>query len=570
MLVSEYIVSFFIEQGITDVYGYPGGMVTYLMEALSKRAPEICAHVCHHEQGAAFAAEGYARVKKIPGAAYATSGPGATNLLTGVADAYFDSIPCVFITGQVNVGELEHDPTVRQNGFQEMDIVSVASAITKYAVQIRRAEDVPAALDRAFHLAMEGRKGPVLLDIPMNVQRSELAENIIPVKQHQTESRSGAQKVGQEIWRYIEKAERPLLLLGAGIRQSDVLIEARKLAAALKIPVVTSMVAVDVLETDSPYNLGFIGAYGHRWANIATAKADLILSLGSRLDGRQTGSNRSQFALNAKIIRVDIDGAELLKQFHEDDINYQADIKTVVPTLRELAEQIPYNRSRWLTLCQSIRQELMELDREPENLMLKAISRLIPKTAVVTADVGQHQVWAAQSFHIKQQQLLFSGGHGAMGFSLPAAIGACHASGRKPVYCITGDGGLQMNIQELQTIKREQLPIKILLFNNHSLGMIRHFQEMYFFSNFAQTTAANGYTTPDFCKVAEAYGIRAKIVTNIEDIGDAFYDDHPVLYNVLCRDTTYIYPKLAIHKPIYDQDKLMDRNLLQKLMIMEE
>ena len=559
MLVSEYIVSFFAKQGIDHVFGYPGGMVTYLMDALDKN-PAVQAHLCYHEQGAALAACGYGLTKGLPGVAYATSGPGATNLLTGIANAYFDSMPAFFLTGQVNTYDKKKGKE-RQRGFQETDIVSMAKPVTKAAVQVTRAEEVPAVLAEFYKLAMTGRKGPVLLDIPMDVQRSEILAEPEKIKVDYAQE---AAAVVTEITAALSQAECPLIIAGAGIRQAGAVEDFRQFVEKAQIPVVTSMVAIDLLPRDHELNLGFIGAYGHRWANFATEKADLLLVLGSRMDGRQTGSNREWFAVNAKIIRIDVDEDELAVKVKENEVSFKADVREV---LKELLENgsLTTSRAEWRETCGILRTKLKDLDNVPENKWVEAISRLLPEKALVTTDVGQNQVWVAQAFKVRHQQILFSGGHGTMGFSLPAAIGASMASDRSIVYAFTGDGGLQMNIQELQTIVREKLPIKIMLLNNESLGMIRHFQEMYFAGSFVQTKPDRGYTIPDFVRVAEAYGIKSRRIEKIEDFGDTLTSQEPMLYDIQCGKNTYIFPKLAIKKPIYDQEPLMDRNLLTEL-----
>ncbi len=418
MLVSEYIVSFLVKKGIQDVFGYPGGMVTYLMEAMDKN-PQMNAHLCYHEQGASLAACGYAMVSGLPGVAYATSGPGATNLLTGVANAYFDSIPAIFLTGQVNTYDMKQG-SERQRGFQETDIVTMAKPVTKAAVQICNAEDVPRLLDGLYTLALEGRKGSVLLDIPMNIQRSELKNvkesNIVHVS---LQSESNEVDI---ICQALRNANRPLIVAGAGIRQSGALSAFQSLVRKWKIPVVTSMVAVDLLPRKEKLNLGFVGAYGHRWANFATEKADLLLIIGSRLDSRQTGSNRDWFAPHAKVIRVEVDRAETECKVKHEEIVLQIDLRGILEKLNDRVENFDW--SEWREVCQNMRRSLSGIDSTPENEWVEAISELLPNEALVTTDVGQNQVWVAQSFAVKAQQILFSGGHGTMGFSLPAAVGA--------------------------------------------------------------------------------------------------------------------------------------------------
>lgn len=567
MQVSDYIVEFFVQRNITDVFGYPGGMITYFMEALDKYNSHIQAHICYHEQGAALAACGYAQTAGVPGVAYTSSGPGATNLITGIANAFFDSIPCIFITGQVNVDDLKIIPGMRQNGFQETDIVSLVRPITKYAVQITDAARIPFELKKAYAEAMSGRKGPVLLDIPLNVQRTEIeidemsgyedTEHSIPDKEYST--------IADFIIRRLKDAKRPVLIVGAGIRQSDAVNDLRILAEKLQIPVLSSMIGVDIIPSASKYSFGFIGAYGHRWANHIVFKSDLILALGTRMDIRQTGSDRKAFAPQADMIRVDIDDAELQWTRGSKDTNICCDVKKLIQMLNYQLKNTQNNHKEWLTVCNKIRELLRNIDGERENQEITNISRLLPETAIVTTDVGQNQVWVAQSFDVKNQRILFSGGLAAMGYSLPAAIGAYYAS-RKKVFCFVGDGGLQMNIQELETVARDHLPIKIFLMNNSSLGMIRHFQEMYFQGNYMQTVPSHGYSIPDFCRIAEAYGIKA---VSIHDINGSMKEDleseKPILFNVLCRPKTYVYPKLAVNHPLYDQDPLINRELLMKI-----
>jgi acetolactate synthase-1/2/3 large subunit len=567
MLICDYIVEFLIDKKITDVFGYPGGMVTYLMDSFSKHESKIMAHVNYHEQGAAFAACGNAQVSGLPGVAYATSGPGATNLLTGIANAYFDSIPCIFITGQVNTYEAKGGLGVRQKGFQETDIVSMARPVTKYAKQITDATEIREELEKAFYISMEGRKGPVLLDVPMNIQRTDVDIQTLKSFGIPESVEINYRKIANQILKVMSQAEKPLIIAGAGISSSNSVVLFRKFVDMMKIPVVTSMISVDVLPADSQYQFGFIGAYGHRWANFATAKSDLILTLGTRMDCRQTGSNKENFAPNAQIVRIDIDADEVTNHVKPDEQCFICDLRKLMSVLVDISQNIcKKDYSKWLEECNILKTKLSNMDGEKENILIKRLSKMIPEDFIITTDVGQNQVWVSQSFLVKsRQRILYSGGHGAMGYSLPAAIGAYYAC-HKPVICITGDGGLQMNIQELQFIEREQLPIKIVLMNNKSLGMIRHFQEMYFHSDYMQTTAEHGYTVPDFCKIAQAYGIRSATVDDdFSSVAAYLLDQKPFLLNILCRKNTHVFPKLGINRPIYDQEPLIDRQVFEQL-----
>jgi len=575
MKLSDYIVSFLVQKKITDVFGYPGGMVIHLMDSFDKYKDFINAHVCYHEQGASFCACGYGQTANLPGVAYATSGPGATNLITGIANAFFDSIPCIFITGQVNTYESKGDLQVRQKGFQETDIVSIVNSITKYSVQITEAERIRYELEKAFFISMDGRPGPVLLDLPMNIQRAEIDPEKLPGYSHSPDPKHTYDYFDEmeTILHELTQAKKPVIIAGAGIRSAGMTQKFEQWIQKVKIPVITTMIGIDCIPSDSLYCFGFLGTYGHRFANFALAKCDLIISIGSRLDCRQTGNDKTIFAESAKLIRIEIDEGEATNKIKVDERLLLCDIRKLLTAINSDDRFKFQNRyESWLDECRFLKLQLSDIDNELMNALIKQVSSYIPKNAVITTDVGQNQVWVAQSFQVKSgQKVLFSGGHGAMGYSLPAAIGAYYAS-KWPVFSFNGDGGLQMNIQELQFIVRDQLDIKILVVNNHSLGMIRHFQEMYLDSNFVQTTSGSGYTTPDFCKVAAAYGLKVYTITDLGDcetLVEIFGCAGPALIQVLCQDKTYVFPKLSMGKPIHDQDPLLDRELFNRLIIDE-
>ena len=555
MKASDYIVEYLLRQNITDVFGYPGGMVTHLMDSLSKFP--IKSHVTYHEQGAAFAACGYAQTTGKVGVAYATSGPGATNLITGICNAYFDSIPTLFITGQVNTFEYKGDLGVRQRGFQETDIVSIVSPVTKYAVRITDATKLKWYLDYAFYIAQEGRRGPVLLDIPMDIFRADIDPQSMEGFEAPVYNRDTSFDKLKEA---LSKASRPVILAGSGIKTSNAADKFNEVIRKHDIPVVTTMLAVDTAKD----SYGFIGAYGTRTANFIVAKSDLVISLGARLDVRQTGARRENFAPDAVIVRVEIDAGELSLRVHDDEIQIHADVNDVLDTLLEADTR---DLTGWNEVCRKIREELKDIDDRLPNKYVSRISELIPENSVITTDVGQNQVWVAQSFKVKDgQRIFFSGGHGAMGYSLPAAIGCALADG-KAVYSFQGDGGIQMNIQELQTIARENLPVKIILFNNSALGMIRHFQEMYFEDNYVQTVPSGGYTVPDFGAIAAAYKIPYKCIGKVEDIDDSLFDaEGPQFVEVRITEPTYVYPKLEYGKPNQDQEPLLDRKRYSYIM----
>lgn len=569
MKVSDYIVSYLINKGVKDVFGYPGGMVTHLMDSFEKRKNKINMHLNYHEQAAAFSACAYAQCLGTPGVAYATSGPGATNLITGICNAYFDSIPTIFITGQVNTFEMRNDLKIRQLGFQETDIVSMVKSITKYAVCIKNSNDIKYYLDKAFYTAMEGRKGPVLLDIPMDVQRS----NINPPELYDFQIAKIEKKniynidnFKKNIYEQLKKSKRPCLLIGNGIKQNNLENMINDISKKLKMPIVSSMIGFDIIKNEK-VNYGFIGAYGHRYANFIISKCDLLITLGTRLDIRQVGANRKNFATKAKIIRIEIDENESEYKIDDEEI-FKLDIQEALLALKQISEKITMsNYCKWIEICNEIKSKLKDIDTKNYNLYIEKISKQIEDGVQITTDVGQNQVWVAQSFKVKpNQRVLFSGGHGAMGYSLPASIGAYYAT-KNNVVCFCGDGGFQMNIQELQVIVRDKLPIKIIVINNNSLGMIRHFQEMYFDKRYTQTVEANGYTTPDFCAISNAYGIKNKKIVNIDDINNInFNDGIPELIEIFLDEDTYVYPKLRYGNSNEDQEPLLDRKMYNYLM----
>lgn len=563
MKVSDYIVEYIISKGIEDVFGYPGGMVTHLMDSFRKYPDKITAHVTYHEQGAAFAACGYAQVTGKPGIAYATSGPGATNLITGICNAFFDSIPCVFITGQVNTFESKDVLGVRQRGFQETNIVDMVKTVTKFAVYVESPEKIKFYLDKAFFEAMNGRRGPVLLDIPMNIFRSEIDETTLIG--YQEENICYQQDLTELFDYYLKKAQRPVMLLGNGIKLTSASELVKPIISKLGIPVVTSMIAIDAI-IEKEYNLGFIGAYGDRVANFAVAKCDLLITLGTRLDVRQVGAKRENFAPKAQILRIDVDQNELQYKIRDDEIDVCCTINEALKALENVKTN---DYSEWKNVCKKLKSELEGFDSRRPNELMKQVSQLIDTNTIITTDVGQNQVWVAQSFELKKgQKILFSGGHGAMGYSLPAAIGAYYGIPSKPVICITGDGGLQMNIQELQLVARERIPIKIIVFNNNALGMIRHFQEMYFDSNYYQTKPEGGYEAPCFAQIAGAYGIRSERISNISELSDVslLTNDIPFLLEIVVDEDTYVFPKLEFGKPNQDQEPLLPREQYERLM----
>ena len=569
MKLSDYIVEFLQRKGIRHFFGYQGTMIAHVVDSI-ERNPETENHSSYNEQGAAFAACGYAQAKEECACAYATSGPGAVNLLSGVADAYYDSLPVIFLTGQLNTYEYSGIEGLRQQGFQETDIVGMAKPITKYAVQIRNPEDIVQELNKAYHIATTGRRGPVLIDLPMNIQRSEVENPVYDMTFEDIHTDAAqAQKAADTILEALETAKRPVIMLGHGVDSSASQRELIQFARKRQIPIITSVLAKSVLGYEHPLNFGCIGgAYGHRYANmIANAKSDLLLCFGISLCTRQIGTKVHEFAKGAKIIRVDI---------HENganEVKLQAETGAVIDCLSRAAVQKPDEYREWLNVCNEIKENLQTVDDQtPErypNRMIASLSEMLEDTSAIAVDVCQHMVWSYQSFKNHEgQKLLFSGGHGAMGYGLPAAIGAYYATG-KPTACICGDGAFQMNIQELEWVKRENLPIKMMVMNNGALGMIRHLQRDYFDCLFAGTTDGCGFASCDFSKVAQAYGISSKRMwcDDVKEEAPEFLEGQgPKLLEIMLEHGTFAYPKTCLGEPIHNQQPYAPKAVYDRLM----
>ena len=578
MKLSDYIVAFLQKKGVRHFFGYQGTMIAHLVDSI-ERNPLTENHSCYNEQGAAFAACGYAQAKEECACAYATSGPGAVNLLSGVADAYYDSLPVIFFTGQLNTYEYSGIKGLRQQGFQETDIVAMAGSITKYAVQIRKSEDIVKELNKAYHIANTGRKGPVLIDLPMDMQRSEVANPVYDMEFEECHTDPAqAEAAADVILEALEQSVRPVIMLGHGVDSAESQQALLRFARERQIPVITSVLAKSVLSYDHPLNFGCIGgAYGHRYANmIANAKSDLILCFGISMCTRQIGTKVHEFAKNARIIRVDIDPYNLKRDIHEEGVNevkLQAETGAVIRCLSEKGSSVKKEFGDWLEVCREIKENLQAVDDQtPErytNRMIADLSDMLQDTSAIAVDVGQHMVWSYQSFKNREgQKLLFSGGHGAMGYGLPAAIGAYYATGR-PVVCICGDGAFQMNIQELEWVKRENLPVKMLIMNNEALGMIRHLQRDYFDCLFAGTTDGCGFASCNFSKVADAYGIPSKRMwcDEVKETAPEFLEkEGPGLLEIMLEHGTYAYPKTCLGEPIHNQQPYAPKEVYEKLM----
>lgn len=546
------------------LYGYEliGGMITHLVDSINQLGRTKLVSV-HHEQGAAFAASAVSRATRheVLGIALGTSGPGATNLITGIADCWLDSHPCLFLTGQVNTYELKGERNIRQQGFQELDSVALVSSITKYAYQVRHIDELLPCLQKAIDIAREGRPGPVLLDIPMDIQRTDIDDSIVEahlVPRPECVDASLDVSDLETIKHALECAQNPLILLGGGAVNTRNFPQWLDQLEASGIPYVASLKGAEKTLASANY-LGMLGAYGTRAANHAVQNCDFLLVLGSRLDIRQTGAKPDEFARKAKIFQIDLMEGQLNNRV-KAHASYVIELNTF---FARFALSNVQKNSAWPAWTADLRAEFEQyfVDEytdwsvSPFAICSTLGSLTKGHTLDFVADVGNNQMWAAHTLRLNHgQSMHHSGGLGSMGFAIPAAIGVCNA-GDKPVIVITGDGGAQLNIQELDIIARDQLPILVIVLNNHSLGMVRGFQEMYFEGR-NSSTYWNGYTS-QFKAIGEAYGINSMVACT----HDAFSaqvrlfleSPRPTLIELMMPDARECRPRLEFGRPIDQQ-----------------
>ena len=509
MKVADYIVSFLEAQGIEYVFGYQGGMVTHMVDSLSKSA-RVRFVPCYHEQNAAFAAEGYARMSGKFGVCLVTSGPGATNTLTSVGNAFFDSIPVLYITGQVNTYEYKYDKQIRQQGFQEADIVSMARPVSKDAVFVDSADGIVEILRKAVQTMLSGRPGPVVLDLPMDIQRASIHADAPSVIGPIPDLELTADQIS-EIKALLGGARRPLVLCGGGIAQFGLNSVVREFLRSSGLPYVVSLMGKGLVDERSPNCLGMIGSYGNRCANMALSEADVVLVLGSRVDLRQTGNRQSELLRKILFIRGDVDVHELEDNPLPNQRAYHASVKSLMKGLLGIRFRVSEEWQRRLREISTVFTQKDDVARHVENKIpyneLERVGKLAQEDAVFVADIGQNQMWAAQMIRCSaSQRFLTSGGMAPMGYAISAAVGAAMAThGRRQVVCICGDGGFHIGLQALMMISQYRLPITVVVFNNKSLGMIAQFQSLYFDGNMAGTTKAGGYEVPDVRAIADAY-----------------------------------------------------------------
>jgi acetolactate synthase-1/2/3 large subunit len=564
MNVADYIVDFLIKKKVTDVFGYQGGMITYLFDALKKRSDEIQYHIPYNEQGAAFAANGYAQVTGKLGFAFVTSGPGFTNLLTGIANAFFDSVPTMFISAQVNWKDKRHGRPLRQLGFQEIDAPDIAKPVVKKSYDVEFGSEIVNVLNDAYFVAMSGRKGPVFLEIPINVFRDEVEVNVDEPKN----SISTFEEVkAREILVEMSKAKRPLIIAGAGVNQCGQRDLFRTFVGQYRIPIVTTLPAVDLLPDSSELKFGYIGASGRRLPNLLLSESDFILSLGTRLSTRQVGHNLEKFAPKARLFRVDIDESEFTRKVKQNEVQVHSDIKSFLWYACNNTFEMAKAHNEWLLLATKIKTILDPFDKSNGNLFFEAITSILPNNANIILDVGKNEIWGAQSSVIKSEtQLRLSAGLGSMGYSLPAAIGAYYGN-HNPTYSFNGDGGIQMNIQELQTVSKNRIPLKIVVINNHALGMITLFQDQYFSSRYVADKESKGdYYSTDILKIGEAYGIDSFKIRNMKDISSfssKLLDKTPSIFEFdISNDNEPILPGIPAGSPVLSSGEILPKKVI--------
>ena len=558
MTGAQAIIASLEAEGVDTIFGYPGGQAIKIYDALydSKQIHHVLAR---HEQGATHMADGYARATGKVGVVLVTSGPGATNTVTGIATAYMDSIPMVVITGQVTRGVIGTD------SFQESDIVGITMPVVKHSFLLQSTDDLTRTFREAFYIASTGRPGPVLIDIPSDLSGAEMVfhyPDSVNLPSYKPTYRGNARQVKQAA-ELIQKSERPLLYAGGGIVTSHACAELAELAERMQIPVVTTLMGKGAMRCSNPLNLGPVGMHGSKYANMAVTECDLLIAVGARFSDRVTGKV-SEFAPHAKVIHIDIDPAEIGKIINPV-VPIVGDAKVVLAAINERlakADAQPIDRT-WVDDVFSWRERWPFYTSDfsdypnaiaPEVVLHKLSQKLDPEASIVTTEVGQHQMWAHQNIHREHARtFISSGGLGTMGFGFPAAIGAKIGCPESEVVCVAGDGSFQMNSQEMATAKINDVPVKVLIIDNRALGMVHQWQSLFYNKRYSFTELADN---PDFVKLADAYGWRARRVEKPEDV-DAALDEmlaskEPYLLDVMIPRDQTVYPMVAPGAPIDD------------------
>src|SRR5579862_3489252 len=522
-------------EGIDTIFGYPGGAIMPFYDAIvGAKFKHI---LVRHEQGAALAAVGYARSSGRVGVCVATSGPGTTNLVTGIADAFMDSVPIVAITGQVRTFLIGTD------AFQEVDIFGITLPITKHSFLVRRVQDLPEIMSQAFRIARSGRPGPVLVDIPRDVQEAKADLRLLPRNLEDERPPAPATEEVEKAVRLLQSSRKPVLYVGGGVGMANAVEEFRGMVKAAQIPVVHTLKGLGTLPYNDPLFLGMLGMHGFKQSYLAVQESDLLVCIGARFDDRATGK-LAEFAPNAKVIHMDADPSEIGK-LRKSEAKIAGDIR---PALKALTMPLP-QIAEWREHCLKNKQAYAWKYNAPGQgvyvpAMLKELAEKADDKTIITCDVGQHQMWVAQHYGFRRpEHHLTSGGSGTMGFGLPAAIGAALARPDCRVICVSGDGSIMMNIQEMATLKRYNIPVKILLVDNQALGMVRQWQELFFAKKYSEIDLSDN---PDFVRLAEAFGIPAFFVRERKDVPRAvdrlLNERGPLLAHVAIEQAENVWP----------------------------
>ena len=552
---SEALIHCLLAEGVDLIYGYPGGAIMPFYDELYKFQDKLQHVLTRHEQGATHAAQGYARVSGKVGVCVATSGPGATNLVTGIADAMIDSTPMVCLTGQVPSHLLGSD------AFQETDIIGISTPVTKWNYQITDVAEIPEVMAKAFYIARSGRPGPVLIDITKDAQFASFDFDYTPcagVRSYKPIPEINTTTI-EDAAAIIEKAEKPLVVWGQGVILGKAEAEFKAFVEQSNIPAAWTILGVSAIATDHPLNVGMVGMHGNYGPNMLTNECDVLIAIGMRFDDRVTG-NLESYAKQAKIIHLEIDPAEINKNV-DADVAVLGDVKQTLPLLTEKVTAKPY--TNWFAAFK--KHDKIEFDKVIKNDLhptkdgltmgevLKEINRASNNDAVIVSDVGQHQMIACRYARFSNSKSnVTSGGLGTMGFALPAALGAKMGAPEREVVAIIGDGGFQMTIQELGTIFQTQAAVKVVVLNNDFLGMVRQWQQLFFDKRYASTEMVN----PDFVKIAEGYFLDAKRVTTRDDLGSAIDEmiasDKPYFLEVCVEKEANVFPMIPSGASVSD------------------
>jgi len=580
MNLSDYTLKFLEKKKVKKVFLITGGAIAFMIDAFS-RNKKIKYISAAHEQSAAMMADAYSRLGPNFSCTMVTSGPGATNLITGIACSYFDSIPSLHICGQVNTYEQQdgHKSTknVRQVGFQETDIVNIAKPITKYAYKIKDASEIRYVLEKAYHLATTGRPGPVLIDIPMDLQRVKIdPKKLKSFKPSINKKIIKYRNIVAKIENLLRKSKKPVIILGGGIKYGKAELDLINFLKIFNIPIVTTWSGVDLIDHNNKNYIGNIGVYGSRAANFTVQNSDLILCLGSRLDTRVTGGVPKSFARNAKKIVVDIDKYELEKKRGlKIDLKVELDIKIFFQEY-EKYKKINIIKEEWLLRCYNWKIQypiiLKKFYDEKKYInpyvFIDKLSKTLNKKDIIIADDGGHLTWTIQSFKVKFGQKLFSAfGNSPMGYALPASIGASIVKNKSRIICIDGDGSIQINLQELHTVDKLQLPVKIFILNNSGFGIIKQFQDLYMGKRYE--ASGKGVSNPSFKKISNAYNINYNLLkkhSDLKKLSKIISSKKPEIIEINLRNDQKIIPKLQFGNPIEDLSPLLPRSEFYKNM----